>query len=179
MEKEEYEKLVSPNWNLKEETIDYLKSDLISLLQIMYEFSNNMYDSHEIQVSECLTITSIAVKVFLNNHYTKKLPLITQPSVYEDIKQAYYGGLSDVYTPYGENLFYYDVNSLYPQAALYPMPSNTCKYMESFDDEGFNLNKHQLFGFFYCDVKTTHGYMPILPLRINGLLTYPEGEFSG
>jgi hypothetical protein len=36
--------------------------------------------------------------------------------MYNDIKKSYYDGLSDVYIPYGENLYYYDLNSLYPYA---------------------------------------------------------------
>ncbi|GER42509.1 DNA polymerase [Striga asiatica] len=39
------------------------------------------------------------------------------------IRRAYYGGHTDVYKPYGENLYYYDVNSLYPYVMKeFPMP---------------------------------------------------------
>ena len=50
---EEYLKIQNTNWNLKEENIKYLYSDLISLLQIIYEFSHHILDSHNIQVTEC------------------------------------------------------------------------------------------------------------------------------
>lgn len=38
------------------------------------------------------------------------------PNKNEDsfLRKAYYGGHTDVYRPYGEHLYYYDVNSLYP-----------------------------------------------------------------
>lgn len=181
---EEYLKVKKTHWDLKQETIKYLESDLISLLQIMYEFSQYIFDSHRIQVTECLTITSIAVKIFLSNHYHEKgkhLPLIKNRVIYEDIKQAYYGGLSEVYRGYGENLYYYDVNSLYPYAALEDTIGNLCTYIETYTEEdSLDIQKDKLFGFFYCDVKTNkHDYFGLLPYRHLGLLTYPLGEFSG
>lgn len=40
------------------------------------------------------------------------------PSSNQDafIRRGYYGGHADTYKPYGDNLYYYDVNSLYPFA---------------------------------------------------------------
>lgn len=183
---EEYLKITTPNWDLKQETIKYLESDLISLLQIMYEFSKHIFDSHNIQVTECLTITSLAVKIFLTNHYASGekgnyLPLIKNRAIYEDLKQGYYGGLSEVYKGYGENLYYYDVNSLYPYAALNDMIGNLCTYIETHTEgDSLDIQKDKLFGFFYCDVKTSKDdYIGLLPYRHLGLLTYPVGEFSG
>lgn len=179
----EYLKLQNSKWNLREETVKYLESDLISLLQIMYEFSHHTFDDHNVQVSECLTITSLAVKIFLANHYHKKgnyLPLIKNKSVYADIKQGYYGGLSEVYRGYGENLNYYDVNSLYPHSAVNDMPGNISTFIETHvEEESLDIKKDNLFGFFYCDVKTTNDYFGLLPFRHKGLLTYPIGKFSG
>jgi hypothetical protein len=55
------------------------------------------------------------------------------------------------YKPYGENLYYYDVNSLYPYAALQTMPGILAHKLEY---SNFNPNLNDLFGFFYCDVYT-------------------------
>lgn len=38
------------------------------------------------------------------------------------IRYGYYVGATDYYKKYGENLYYYDVNSLYPYAMLKDMP---------------------------------------------------------
>lgn len=149
----------------------------------MYEFSQYIFEGHNIQVTECLTITSLAVKIFLSNHYHEKgnyLPLIQNRSMYADIKQSYYGGLSEVYKGYGENLYYYDVNSLYPYAAMNDMIGRLCTYIETqTEEESLDIQKDKLFGFFYCDVKTTDDYIGLLPYRYINLLTYPVGEFSG
>jgi hypothetical protein len=41
------------------------------------------------------------------------------------IRRGYYGGHTNVYIPYGENLHYYDVSSLYPFSMLQDMPGGT------------------------------------------------------
>jgi hypothetical protein len=62
-----------------------------------------------------------------------------------------------VYKTYGTNLKYYDVNSLYSHAALNPMPGINAQYIETKEDTSLNLD--ELFGFFYCTVKTNNSYL--------------------
>ncbi len=51
--------------------------------------------------------------------------------VFEDIKESYTGGSTDMYIPYGVNIYGYDINSLYPHSmANNPMPVNNIKYFE-------------------------------------------------
>jgi len=180
MKIEDYKPLISDCWDLKKETLSYLESDLISLLQILYEFSDLILTKHGIQVSDNLTITSLGVDIFLNNHLDKpKIPLINDKHMYNDLKKGYYGGLSEVYRGYGENLYYYDVNSLYPYSALKDMPGCRCNYLEDFSEKGLDLEKDNLFGFFYCKIKTTNHYLGYLPFRHNAMLTHPNGNFEG
>lgn len=73
--------------------------------------------------------------------------------MYGDIKQGYYEGITEVYKPYGENLYYYDVNSLYPYVALQPLPGLDCKKVHYFDNLA-DQNINDLFGLFYCKVET-------------------------
>ena len=40
------------------------------------------------------------------------------------VRNSYFGGAVDCYKCYGKDLYYYDVNSLYPFAMLKPMPFN-------------------------------------------------------
>lgn len=47
------------------------------------------------------------------------------------------------------------------------MPGTECKYIESFEDKGLDLDK--LFGFFYAKVKTNDLYIGLLP---NSLVFY-------
>jgi len=77
------------------------------------------------------------------------LPLIKNRTIYEDIKKAYYGGLSEVYKGYGENLYYYDVNSLYPYGVLNDMTGNVCHYIENHsENDGLDIKKRSSFWIF-------------------------------
>lgn len=65
------------------------------------------------------------MRIFRKNYLNEDTFKISIPNRNEDtfIRRGYYGGHVDVYKPYGENLFYYDVNSLYPFIMKsYPMP---------------------------------------------------------
>ena len=79
-----------------------------------------------------------------------------------------------MYKPTGKNLRYYDVNSLYPFAALNPMAGHICEYIESKNP----LDLNELFGFFYCKVKTNNSYLGLLPVHHKGLIM-PNGEWYG
>ena len=94
------------------------------------------------------------MEIFLRRFYSNNIPLINTKSVYNDIKKSYYGGITEVYKPFGTKLYYYDVNSLYPYSALNPMPGLNCTYED-------NINKNiseiieNLFGFYYCKITTS------------------------
>ena len=123
------------------------------------------------------------MKIYLNNFYKEAIPLINKPSVYKDIKQSYYGGITEVYKPTnsnGEPLYYYDVNSLYPYAALSDMPGKECT-LESSINKRFTEDL-ELFGFFYCTIKVREDSLNIglLPVRdvpqSEGGISLPIGE---
>ena len=84
-----------------------------------------------------------------------------------------------MYRPNGlyKDIYVYDVNSLYPYASLNPMPGTECIYIESFEEQGLDLDN--LFGFFFAKVITNEQYLGLLPLHINNNLIFPSGEYSG
>lgn len=173
----EYMKLFSKTWNLKDECIKYLNRDLTSLLNIMNTFNNYVFRNYDLQMTECSTISRLALSIFLKDYLKdSKLPII-RSNMYKDIKQAYFGGVTEVYRPYGENLYYYNVNSLYPYSSLNYIPGKSCNYIESFDVKGLELNK--LFGFFYCEVETNDSYLGLLPVRRKEGIIMPNGKWSG
>lgn len=47
------------------------------------------------------------------------------------ISKCYYGPNFSVYKPFGENLYMYDINSLYPACMLKPMPVGTPKQYDT------------------------------------------------
>lgn len=128
------------------------------------KFSHHIYLKYKVQVSASLTISSLAIKILLSKYYKNNIPLIDKRSIYEDIRQSYFGGITEVYKPYGENLFYYDLNSLYPYSALNPMPGLNCIYVDNINKDIFEIDN--LFGYYYCDVETPlNCYLGLLPHR--------------
>ncbi len=175
-----YNLIPNTSWSSKIETIKYLEKDLISLFQIISKFSDYTYNKQEVQVSNSLTISSLAMKIFLSKYYNKNIPLITKTSIYEDIKRSYFGGITEVYKPTntdGEILYYYDVNSLYPFAALNSMPGLTCLYKTQINL--YIKDIPNLFGFYYCKIKTTNAYLGLLPLRTKEGIIMPNGVWEG
>ena len=54
------------------------------------------------------------------------------------MRRGYYGGATDYYHLQGENLYYYDVNSLYPYAMLNPMPLKIIKFHHDLSNVDLN-----------------------------------------
>ena len=174
----EYEQIPLNNWNLKKECLIYLNKDLISLYEVMYEFSRIVYIKFNVQLTDALTITRLAINIYKSKFYIKQnIPYIKQFSLFNFIKKAYFGGITEVYKPFGKDLIYIDVNSLYPYVALNPMPGLNAQYIETFDKNGLDLDK--LFGFFYAKVKTNNLYLGLLPIHEKNLLILPNGNFEG
>jgi hypothetical protein len=101
-------------------------------------------------------LPSLALTIFRKCYYDPQTFPIHIPSDVEDtfLRRAYYGGHSDVYKPSGENLYYYDVNSLYPFVMkTFPMPGGKPKWYGNL--EGRELDN--LFGFIeaYVDCPKT------------------------
>jgi hypothetical protein len=140
----------------------------------MDTFNKYIIRNYDIQMTNCSTISRLALNIF-KKHYLKesKIPVI-KSSMFRDIKEAYYGGISEVYKPFGKDLFHYDVNSLYPAASLNSMPGNKCSYIEDFENKGLNLDN--LFGYFYCEVEAKYNYLGLLPVRTDKGLIMPTGK---
>nr|YP_009529237.1 DNA polymerase type B2 [Cladonia subtenuis]AXX76245.1 DNA polymerase type B2 [Cladonia subtenuis]WBP63544.1 DNA polymerase type B2 [Cladonia subtenuis] len=72
----DYNLIPLDNWSTELETIKYLEKDLVSLYQVIEKFSGIIYDENEIQVTQSLTISSLAMKIYLKNFYKNNVALI-------------------------------------------------------------------------------------------------------
>lgn len=133
----DYVSMYKTDWSFKDESIKYLESDLLSLYQVITKANKQVFLDYGLNMIDYLTISKLALELFLSKYYNENIPKIDKPSIYNDIKEGYYGAITEVYKPYGENLYYYDVNSLYPFLALQDMPGLICT-KESF----YNVNKN-------------------------------------
>ena len=101
-----------------------MKNDIVSLYQIIDKFSKEMYDLENLNITSVSSLSSITLKTYLTNYYNKnKTPIhIPRHVNYLDIKNAYFGGRVEVFKGFVENIYIYDVVSLYPSCMLKDLP---------------------------------------------------------
>lgn len=177
---EEYNQLKSNKWSLRDEAIKYCIQDCVTLHQIIYKFAILIFDRWKVNLNKYPTLPSLAFAIyrtcFMDN---LTIPKITG-QMYNDIKQAYTGGHTDTYIPYGEDLNHYDVNSLYPSVmAKYSLPYGDIFYFNG-DILKFKPDAH---GFFLCNITTPEDMnRPLLQTRVktdNGFRTVaPLGTWT-
>ncbi|NP_862323.1 hypothetical protein BrnaMpl_p1 (mitochondrion) [Brassica napus] len=163
----------------KSELIDYMIQDIRLLGGIMCKIQANYFRQFDIGITEVLTISSLALLIYRMKYYDMDVFPIYIPSRNEDnfIRRGYYGGHSDVYIKKGENLNYYDVNSLYPYVMKeYPMPGGQPTWHSDFNGKDLN----ELFGFIEAYVECpTHIHKPFLPYKEHDILRFPTGIWVG
>lgn len=161
-----YEEVTLSNLvSMKKSLLDYMKQDILLLGGVMQKAQEIYWKVYKVDIESKITLSSLALTIFRMNYYDPDNWPIHIPSLNEDtfIRRAYYGGHADVYKPLGENLYYYDVNSLYPYVMkIFPMPGGKPVWHGSL--EGKDLDS--LFGFIEAYVvcpKTIK--RPFLPYR--------------
>ena len=177
----EYEKLNLSNiTSMKKTLIDYLKQDILLLGGVMQKAQEIYWKLFKVDIESKITISSLALYIYRLKYYDASNCPIYIPNKNEDsfIRRAYYGGHTDSYKPYGENLYYYDVNSLYPFVMMeFPMPGGEPVWNSNLNDKDLD----SIFGFIEAYVvcpKTIK--KPFLPYRDkNNTLIFPTGEFVG
>lgn len=175
---EEYNNLYKKDWSLKDECILYLEKDLLCLYELLVNVNNTMHLLYNVDMTKTLTISSLSLKIFLEKYYNvnKPIPLVLNKGIWDDLHKAYYGGRVEVFHTFMGKGYFYDVNSLYPFASLNSMPGLKSKYIESYNHK-FDLDN--LFGFFYCKIKSSGNFLGLLPLRTSKNLLFPVGSWYG
>lgn len=164
--------------NLSTQLLEYMKQDIRLLGGVMLKAQEIYWTQYKVDIVTKLTLSSLALTRFRTNYYD---PPIHIPNRNEDtfIRRGYYGGHADAYKPYGKNLYYYDVNSLYPYIMKsYPMPGGKPVWHGNL--EGQDLDN--LFGFIEAYVVCPRNITrPFLPYRDdkNKTLLFPTGNFVG
>ncbi|XP_073313483.1 DNA polymerase-like [Primulina huaijiensis] len=164
----------------REELINYHRQDILLLGGVMLKAQEVNWSKYHIDIEEVMTLSSLSLKIFRMHYLDDKTFPIHIPTQNQDtfIRRAYYGGHVDVYKPYGENLYYYDVNSLYPYIMKsYPMPCGVPVWRNNLE----SVELDSLFGFIEAYVVCpTNISRPFLPYKDQyGTLIFPTGKFIG
>lgn len=116
---------VSNLMTLRHQLLEYMTQDILLLGGVMQKAQEIYWTQYNVDIVTKLTLSSLALSIFRTNYYDQNNWPIHITNRNEDtfIRRGYYGGHADAYKPIGENLYYYDVNSLYPYIMKsYPMP---------------------------------------------------------
>jgi hypothetical protein len=80
---EEYQGLISDNWNLKRELIKYLELDLKALYQVIVKFSRDIFSVEKIDITKLSTNSAISFKIFRSNYLLNtKIQTPSSPPTY-------------------------------------------------------------------------------------------------
>lgn len=161
--------------------LEYLKQDIRILGGVMVKGQEIYWSQFNVDIENCMTLSSLAISIFRRQYYDPKSWPICIPNGNEDkfIRRGYYGGHADAYKPKGENLYYYDVNSLYPFIMKkYDMPGG----IPVWHNKLYEKDLSELYGFIeaYVSCPSTIN-RPFLPYRDtkSKTLLFPTGHFVG
>jgi hypothetical protein len=166
-------------WSFKDEATKYCELDCQCLHQVLTQFNELIFNNFSLNIHKPLTLPALAMRIYKAHYMPDNTIYRISGEVEQNIRQSYTGGAVDVYIPHNrisgffnniratfKQLFYYDVNSLYPTVmAKLPMPIGK--------PIAFEGNIRQLepnaYGIFYCNIVSPE-YLkhPILQRKIKG-----------
>jgi len=192
---EEYFNNVSP---YDETLLKYLEIDVKATYELMHKVLD-LSGLPEESFVRCPTVASLAMKIFKVNMPKdfEKIKNSELTKVEEEfVRRSYHGGRTEVFKNHGDNLFHYDVNSLYPammQNNEYPIGNAYTTYkLGDITRKGIlitneymmeTLSLYQDSGLMYIiDAEVTvptESNIPVLPIKHNKKLLFPTGTFQG
>lgn len=110
-------------WDLKAVAFKYCQQDCITFYQIIDKFRSKIFKQFKFDILKYHTLPSLAFVIFRANFLGEfKFPIF-DGSLFYDIKKGYTGGSVDVYKPYGENIYRYEINLLFHYGMKnFPLP---------------------------------------------------------
>jgi hypothetical protein len=155
---------------------EYSKQDAKALYDALRTAQSLYWDELKIDIESVYSTATLSLKIFRTNFQDKNIFILPQ-NIDSFIRKGYYGGATDVYQCYAQNVYYYDVNSLYPNAMLNPMPHTALN-----KGKIINLSNRTLdsfFGFAEAQIFCPHNMVkPVLPFHKDGKTIYPVGTWT-
>jgi hypothetical protein len=143
----EYNKILNEDWSAEDETLRYLRSDLLGLLEVVLKFSKNYFDKYQINITKYRTLPALTYAMFTSRFYDEDYKIkMVKGNLEKEIRKSYFGGNVDVFIhEIMDEAYYYDMNSQYPFAMLNDMPIGNPILTDEKDITNF-------FGFAYGEI---------------------------
>jgi hypothetical protein len=162
--------------NLLNQFKEYAIQDSVALLKALLKAQEIYLRDFNIDITSIVSTSSLSLKIFRSKFLSVDIPIL-KGSTDKFIRKSYFGGACDYYKGHGENLYYYDVNSLYPYSMMKPMPFNLIKHHNNLNID-FKVNTN-LFGFFEVECFVPNNGRPMLPYKHEGKTIFPYGRWTG
>jgi len=94
----------------------YALQDARALFDALFSAQLIYWDKFHVDLQSVYSTATLSLKIYRTKFQDKKI-FILPPNLDSFSRNGYFGGGTDVYIAYGQNIYYYDVNSLYPFAA--------------------------------------------------------------
>jgi len=158
---------------------DYLMHDVLGLHEVLTKFDNLLKNNNGLLG---LTIASTSMKTFQKG-YLKKDLIMSDRTLNDEMKLAYYGGRTEIFRMYLPEDKYrcYDINSLYPYVMFNnSFPIGKPKIVKNVDKKTIQ----EYMGITECKVITPKElYLPVLPFKMkmgnHNKLIFPLGKMEG
>ena len=138
------------------------------------------FNKFRVDIADCYSLPSLSLKIYKTNFLRVSIPIL-KDSHDRFIRRSYFGGATDIYLRHSTNVYYYDINSLYPFAMTKDMPHEFLGYLKrSQMDEMEIKGLGNFFGFIEVDIECPKSIIrPVLPTEDKGRTLYPTGKFTG
>jgi hypothetical protein len=103
---------------------NYSVQDAVSLYQALTEAQDHYLLEYQTDIIRLYSLPGLALKIFRMHFMPEGINAIPSLDKNPDlfIRKGYFGGGVHLFKEYGGQVYYYDVNSLYPHAQCNPMP---------------------------------------------------------
>lgn len=173
------------NWNqitlfenseMLEKFKEYALNDSECLLRALNNARKMFLENYHTDITKTVSAPSLALLIYRHKYQNFDIPILKR--IIDNLtRPSYFGGSSDYYKHSGENLRYYDVNSLYPNAMLNYMP---LQYIKTVDGSEIDLNDENCFGFLEVIVTCPDNIkICLLPRKLKGKTLHTKGTWRG
>ena len=179
--------------------IDYLKAyciqDSIIVVKGLAAFSINISKlGYTLPIKTCITASSIGIYIWKSYFLSYDRPIIQihlNTLLHGELNKSYVGGRVEVFDSAirYDKIYHFDVPGLYAGIMQKPLPIGNPTFVTKFNKDLTQetiiniikeLHNTGKVAFFKCEVITPIGIkIPVLPIKHQGKLTFPLGQFAG